>query len=157
MSRQIVKGLTVMTLIVGLALATAAISANAQVSNQVRVDVPFKFIVGERTLNQGTYVVTDASVSGELLLVRGNDSKSNAYLLARRTSGGRNKKPARMVFHRYGEQYFLAEVWSNPDNGKLIEKSKAEKELEQQLVSNGSKSDVAKKAYETVEVVAIVR
>ena len=56
---------------------------------------------------------------------------------------------AKLVFHRVGNSYFLAEVWrSSTAEGMIVPTSKQEKELEKELqASNGHKG-----GYEEVVV-----
>jgi hypothetical protein len=62
-----------------------------------------------------------------------------------------------MVFHRYGQQYFLAEVWSGASHGRQLMQSKRERNLRQELASNELKSDSVRSSYEVVEIAALVR
>jgi hypothetical protein len=62
---------------------------------------------------------------------------------------------ARLVFHRYGQRYFLAEVWNGADKvGRQLMKSRDELAIERELASISSKSEMAQSCYETVEVLA---
>ena len=146
-----------LTLVVGLVLATAVIPANGQLtSSRVNAVIPFDFIVGGKTLPSGKYTVTAATNDGEGLRIATRDGKSSVYRLSNLiTDNGRNGK-ARMVFRRYGQQYFLAEVWSGGNSGRQLRPSKRERSLQQELASNASKSDSGKGTYEIVEV-ALVR
>ena len=67
------------------------------------------------------------------------------------------KSNPRLVFHRYGEQYFLAEIWNGDFTGRQLMRSSKEKALQRDLATIASKSDHAAKTYELVEVVAIAR
>jgi hypothetical protein len=70
----------------------------------------------------------------------------------------KDKKHARLVFHRYGERYFLAEVWSGLDvSGRQLVKSQEERAIEQELANLATNGNSAAAAYEVVELVAIVR
>jgi hypothetical protein len=143
-----------LTLVVGLVLATVVVSANGQsTSILVTADIPFDFIVGDKTLPSGEYTVRSAASNG--LKISGEESSvMRLSNLAVETSKKRN---ARLVFHRYGQQYFLAEVWSGDHYGRQLLQSKKERYLRHELASNTSKSDSAKAGYEIVEVVAQVR
>lgn len=156
MSKQIVKSFTMLTLVVGLVLAAVVVSANGQsTSILVTADIPFDFIVGDKTLPSGEYTVRSASSNGLKISSRGEESSAMRLSnLAVETSKKRN---ARLVFHRYGQQYFLAEVWSGDHYGRELLQSKNERHLRHELGSNASKSDSAKASYEIVEVVAQVR
>jgi hypothetical protein len=156
MSKQIVKSLTMLTLVVGWALAATVVSANGQSrSTLARADIPFDFIVANKTLPSGKYTVTAATSNG--VTVRSHDGKSSAIRLSNLVPDNSEKRTAKMVFHRYGQQYFLAEVWSGDDYGHKLMQCKKERILRWELAANGSKSDSVKGSYEIVEVVAQVR
>ena len=80
-------------------------------TNSTRFDIPFNFQVGKEKLPAGDYLF---STRGSTLVIRKIDG-SNAVMTA--TNGmddplavGR----AQLVFHRYGDRYFLAQAWA-PD------------------------------------------
>ena len=153
MSKQIVKSLTMLTLAVGLTLAAVVVSANGQsASILVTADIPFDFVVGDKTLPSGEYTVRSAASNG--LKISSRDGESSVMRLSNLAVETSKKRNARMVFHRYGQQYFLAEVWTGDHYGRELLQSKKERYLRHELASNASKSD---SAYEIVEVVAQVR
>ena len=155
MANQIVKSPTMLTLVVGLVLAAAVVSANGQsTSVVVTADIPFDFIVADKTLPSGKYTVRSASADGMALKISSLDGESSAMRLSNLAVATGKKRNAKMVFHRYGQQYFLAEVWSGDNYGRQLLKSKRERHLRQELASNAAKSD---EAYEIVEVVGQIR
>jgi hypothetical protein len=157
MSSRILKNFTMLALVVGLALATALVSANAQSTSIVRANIPFDFIVGDKTLPAGKYTVNSAASDGQALSIRTSGGKSLALVLTHYAAERSQKRIARMVFHRYGQQYFLAEVWSGASHGRQLMQSKRERNLRQELASNELKSDSVKSSYEVVEIAALVR
>src|SRR4030095_12507113 len=105
MRKQMLKGFTMFMLIMGLALATAAISANAQ-SLKARANVPFDFVVGDMTLTAGDYTIASITMAGDTLRIASRDMSQTAARLTITASGtSRNSK---VVFHRYGQPYLLA-------------------------------------------------
>ena len=156
MSSRILKNLTMLALVVGLALATTSVSANGQSKSIVSADIPFDFIVGNKTLAAGKYMVNSATGDGQALNIRRREGKSAVLVLTHEATEQSKKPIARMVFHRYGQQYFLAEVWSGDQYGRKLLQSKRERNLRRELASNGSKSDSVTSSYEIVEV-ALVR
>ena len=152
MANQIVKSLTMLTLVVGLVLAAAVVSANGQAATFVTADVPFDFIIADKTLTSGKYMVREATTNA--VKISTPEGKSTVIRLSNLAIDKSKKRTARMVFHRYGQQYFLAEVWSGDNYGRQLLKCKRERHLRQELASNASKSDAA---YEVVEVVAQIR
>lgn len=157
MKRELLKGFTMLMLIVVIALATAVASANAQ-SNKVVADIPFEFSVGYKTMAAGEYSVQAVVTAGDGLMIQSADGKTSALRLSEATERMKIKTHARLVFHRYGERYFLAEVWNGTDtSGRQLMKSLEERAIESELASISSKSETAQTTYETVEVVATFR
>jgi hypothetical protein len=155
MAKQILKGFTMLTLIVGLAFVSAVASAKGQ-STQAVAKVPFEFIVGGKTLPSGQYTVSALSDTNKAaMVIRG---RSSAIRLTNEIQTNKNKEQARLVFHRYGEHYFLSEVWMGADsNGRQLVKSRQEGSIERELASLGSKSKLAQNTYAVVEIVATLR
>ena len=155
MSNQIVKTLSMLTLVVGLALATGVKSANGQItSHAVSASIPFDFIVGDKTLSAGSYIVSSATNDGSGLRIQKSNRKSATFTLSNTVSEKSQRAKVRMVFHRYGEQYFLAQIWSGDGYGRELRRSKLEPKVRQEVASNNSTSAGS---YQVVEVVAMLR
>ena len=157
MKKELLKGFTMVMLVVALALATAVASANAQSANRIAADIPFDFSVGYKIMPAGGYTVKPVSASNALM-IQTADGTMAAVRLSDETERVKNIPQARLVFHRYGERYFLAEVWNGFDKtGRQLLKSQEESSLESELASISAKSETAKNTYETVEVLAVLR
>jgi hypothetical protein len=156
MSHQIVKSFSMLILVVGLALGTAVVSANAQSSTRVVADVPFEFIVADRTLPAGNYDIRAMFDNGHGLLIRSRDAKASAIRMTTPLIGNGKEVKAKLVFHRYGQTYFLAEVWNGDPDGRQLRKCSKERALQKEQ-TNIAKADFATQGYELVEVVAALR
>ena len=122
---------SVMTM--GLLLVLIAVSAHAQelLVRQITVDVPFAFSVGQETLPAGTYVVSETPTT---IMLRSTDGRQTVRVLAMWKTGNGQKNGAKLVFHRYGEQYFLSEVWlSAYGRGSELGKARAEREVARKI------------------------
>ena len=151
MSNQIVKRLAMLTLVVGLALAGATVSANGQSASMfVTADIPFDFIVANKTLASGKYTVRETSANANALTIRSDDGKSAVIRLSNSAVEKSKERNARLVFHRYGQQYFLAEVWSGDNYGQKLLRCDKERHARQEFLAS-------KGGYEIVEVVAQLR
>jgi len=161
MRREFLKGFTMLVLIVTLALATAVVSANGQsTANKVVANVPFEFSVGYKALPAGSYSVQSVVSAGDGLLIQSTDGKMSALRLSEATQPIKEKSQARLVFHRYGERYFLAEVWNGVDNtGRQLTKSQEERAIANELMLASAKENAhaANAIYEIVEVTALLR
>jgi len=109
-----------------LALALICSTSPAQMPDPgTQVNVPFAFQVGSTHFAPGTYILSN--VQDHVLYVQGR--KHSALAMSWHES---SEKPARIseaVFHQYGNQYFLSEVWTKGSTNYLsCPPSKAEKE-----------------------------
>jgi hypothetical protein len=114
-----------------LAVLAAAPAVPAQAS-ELTFAIPFRFVVNDQTLAPGRYHVTS---EWSTLLVRGY--KDGAAVMTIRAESGRDSAP-RLVFHRYGERYVLAEAWMDNGSGRVIPASRAERELMESVRREGS-------------------
>ena len=158
MKKELLKGLTMLMLIMVLALATAVASAHAQPANKVVADIPFEFSVGYKTLPAGAYSVKILAAAGDALMIQSADGQTSALRLSQPTEEIKANTHARLVFHRYGERYFLAEVWTGAGRvGRQLLQSQEERAIERELASIAAKGAPARDAYERIEVVAALR
>lgn len=156
MDKETLKGLGIFTLMVALAILTAVVSANAQSRNRVIANIPFGFVVGDKTLPAGEYGLIPATAADEALMVQ-NIESGNTFVRLTEPTMAMTGTRARLVFHRYGQAYFLAEVWNGETIGRQLTKSRQERAIERELASIPSKCDLAQSAYQTIEVVAVLR
>lgn len=158
MKRELVKGTTMVVIVVAIAMAAAVTSANAQSAKKVAADVPFDFVVGDRTLNAGEYTLKSTTSPDNGLIIQNASGKSAAMRLTFPIEPGKNERSAKLVFHRYGQRYFLTEVWTGAGNvGRHLLKSRQEKAIDRELSTIASKSEFAEACYEIVEVAAVLR
>jgi len=148
MKKEMLKGFTMLMLIVALALATAAVSASAQSRNEVRASIPFEFVVGDKTLPAGEYNVR--AITRDALLIQGTENGKSAIRLSNETEKSKRSMYSRLVFHCYGQKYFLAQVWNGEMAGLELAKSRQERAIERE-------SNLAQTMYKTIEVVAVRR
>jgi len=158
MRKQSLKGFTMLMLSVTVSFMTAVTSANAQSSRMVVADIPFDFNVGGKVLTAGEYTVKAFNANGDALAISNKQSNKTAIRLTLSIEAGRAPEQTKLVFHRYGQRYFLSEVWSAGERtGRMLHKSREERAIESQLAAIPSKSELASSAYEIVEIVAMVR
>ena len=111
-------------LLLGMLLATA--TAYAQ-NTTVKADVPFKFVVAGRTMPKGEYTIRRLDPTDHALSITGEGQKPSIFLTHSCLSLKSVK--TKLVFDRYGDQYFLSEIWTegNPAGYQL---TKTRRELE---------------------------
>jgi len=110
------------------ACAVLAVSClSAQSDHKTTAAVPFDFMVGNRHMPAGTYDITSGQST---LLVRGEDNGSASFAIAISAYAAKTQEQAKLVFKRYGERYFLSQVWyPGSDQGRQLQVSKVEREL----------------------------
>ena len=113
-----------------LSLLLVAGSAIAQTVH-VRADVPFNFAVGDKTFPAGAYDVGSIDiVNTKILRLQSRDGNSSMIV---GSNAAQNLKPAdktKLVFNRYGNRYFLSEIWVNgATRGHQLPKTSREKEM----------------------------
>jgi hypothetical protein len=114
-----------------LALAmVVSISPMAQAQNRTRANVPFEFSLEQKAMPAGLYEI--GALNGSVLVVRNLETK-DARLVIQSMHVEANAAAiphAKLVFHKYGEQYFLAEIWNGQSSiGVAFPESKQEKEM----------------------------
>jgi len=158
MKRQVAKALTMLIAVVVLALASSAV-ANGQSGRQLKAQIPFDFIVADRTLRSGQYEVNNANSAGDVLAIRDAAGKSQAMRLTSAVvSNDRRDMKAKLVFHRYGSTYFLSQVWlAGNSTGREFARTKQERAAEKELKKIAAYHGDLKPVYEVVEVIASAR
>jgi hypothetical protein len=111
--------------LLGLLLATAA--AFGQTA-RVKADIPFDFVVRGVSLPAGEYMIGPANSVETAIEVRGEAMTQLA--LAEHTTAANPPKTTKLVFHRYGNRYFLSQIWAAGNTaGTEIGASPLESEL----------------------------
>ena len=109
----------------GAVAVTSASHGFAQ-DTEMRVNVPFAFHNGSQRMPAGVYNVK--MESEHVILLRGY---STSGFVTTNPEIGKPSNKGKLVFQRYGDQYFLREVWpANSETGQKCAKSKLEREVE---------------------------
>jgi hypothetical protein len=146
MKNQVLKIFSMLSLAV--TLAGAAVYANP--AGPVRANIPFDFSVGNKTLPAGVYTFAPTTTPA-LLLIRREDGRTGALIQTQGVQARREQAQTKLVFRRYGDHYFLAQLWTAGDsNGLELWKSRTERDL-----IKSRSNYLAKNAVEP-EVVCIV-
>jgi len=81
----------------------------------LRVEVPFEFVAGGVNLPAGEYDVLHVMNPGTIMLRnRNGHGLAVVHVFVSPTTTG--KSSTKLVFNRYGEKYFLSQVWTEQDN-----------------------------------------
>ena len=103
---------TTRTLITIVLLLTAA-TLFAQVENRplMKANIPFSFTVYNQTLPAGVYFVLTVTSERSIRLTSA-DGKHSAIVSDLPNYANTPSENSRLVFHKYGNEYFLAQVWT---------------------------------------------
>ena len=105
--------------ILGIFLAFAVASVNAQTPSKVQVNIPFEFSAGKTTLPAGVYTIK--RMSGNNVTLRNEDGHSSVILNAPVTNNSTDPNAVeRVVLERYGDQFALAQIWLTADSGRQV-------------------------------------
>lgn len=125
------------TRVLSIGIALAAVAAVHAQEKTVTANVPFSFYMGSSAMAQGAYSVNELS-HGAVVCLRSNEAAK--AVTAHEIGGNKTMEPGRLVFHRYGNTYFLAEIWTGDSSiGEALAMSPREKEL----AHNGSSPTLA--------------
>ena len=127
-----------LSLAMSLALLMSA-AAQAQTTHMI-VTVPFEFTAGNVQLPAGEYEVEAMGPwGGSTLSVHNVNSNAGSVVLSNSCQSKKPAADAKLVFYRYGHQYFLAQVWNrNSVVGSQIQINPRQTEL----AKNQSKDQV---------------
>ena len=146
-------------------LTLGAETGQAQTSsNQFKSYIPFQFNIGEQTLPAGEYRIERINrlTSLEILVVRHVATGRSMFVTASSTEGKREEM-TQLVFHRYGEISYLAQLKGVEPNLSLeLFESRAERALKrerQKAVRARAAGEVAQNEpeYETVTITLRLR
>jgi len=119
--------------LLGLGLLLATASANAQTIN-LKADIPFNFVVAAGTLPSGEYTIRSEPNSERALALSRAGQKASVFLANPSLSlkGMKASQQTKLVFDRYGDQYFLSEIWVEGSRvGHQLPQSRREVEIAQ--------------------------
>lgn len=139
---------------ISLVVATMAGAAHAQtLADRIKVNIPFDFQIAETKLPAGEYYVRrPPQSSSDTILMMSNVHDGRTIL--RLTSAVQTLEPknkATLVFHRYGDQYFLFQVWpAGGETGRALPKSRSEREAKEKDFVGTNKG----REVETVTIVS---
>jgi hypothetical protein len=134
----------------GLLAVMAAATAYAQMPETVvRASIPFEFSVRGETLPAGVYEIRRMGDQPDCLRISSVDDKHELAIFETEPVEARRISRAEIVFHRYGDSYFLSDVFAGRgQTGRELRPSRQERNLRREMASNNSEPDmVALAAY----------
>ena len=125
MRNQIYSAIAIFAVLLGF----AGVGVQAQAPSRVEVSIPFEFSAGKTTLKPGVYTIK--RMSGNLVSLKSVDNKSSVVLNAPvNLSSTDPEATERLIFNKYGDQYFLAQIWLTADSGRELLRQKKTEQTE---------------------------
>jgi len=156
MNTKLFNLLRMVLVLCAIVLATGVASVHAQtLGYQLKVNIPFDFSVGNKKLPSGQYAIGRATHTDDAVMSvvdeRGR-SKALRTSMPVITLNARNKTT--LVFHRYGDQYFLYQIWpAAGTTGRQFLTSSTEREIRRRLEADAATGKVGKNTQpETVTI-----
>jgi hypothetical protein len=108
-------------------LITATASAQTV---HMRVTVPFNFIVAGSKLPAGEYDIQSFGTDEKLLAIHNLNSRAGILTFSNSCESLNASSSTKLVFHRYGNRYFLSQLWVEGHNvGHQVTPSSRETEV----------------------------
>jgi hypothetical protein len=115
-----------------MVLTFAASTQVARAQDHLVVNVPFDFVAGSTKLPAGEYSVKVQGPLNTLLLIRRAATAESAIIPTNAVVANEPRTESKLVFNRYGDRYFLSQIWTEGNNqGRQVPKSAREKEMAQ--------------------------
>jgi hypothetical protein len=128
-----------------LALASLAPASSAQNTTELRANVPFAFQYGSDHYAAGHYTIR--LISDRFVALHGKSR--SGFAMVQRNDGGAAAK-GKLVFTRYGDRYFLEQIWAPGTDTHLdCVKTAAERRIRKEMT-------VASKIVHSEEPVTLV-
>ena len=113
-----------------LALAFVAATQIVRAQEPLIANIPFAFTAGNMTLPAGEYRVEKMPLNSVMLLIRSTDGSVAKIVPTNGAQANGLQAQSKLIFHRYGNRYFLSQVWvEGYAHGRELPESAKEKEL----------------------------
>jgi len=98
-----------------LLFTSATLFAQTTSQRLMKVDIPFAFSVEDHSLPAAEYLVFTVTPERSIRFIS-TDGKHSAIVNTLPNHASLPLENSRLVFHRYGNEYFLAQVWTAGQN-----------------------------------------
>jgi hypothetical protein len=113
-----------------LMLSMVAASECRAQSRALEANIPFAFEAGNRTMPAGNYRIESMPTGGgSLQVIRSAEGDAKATISTITEAAPDAAAGPGLVFHRYGSQYFLAQIRTGDGRAREIFPSRQEKEV----------------------------
>jgi hypothetical protein len=129
MKKRFIKIFAVLSCILPLALV-----ASAQTNKQTQFDIPYEFVVGDKVMPAGEYIVRGANDQKTAWVIAEKGRKGKTVFLLAGTIDSARMNEAKMTFRQYGDRYFLAE-FTVSDFRVTLPKTEEERFLQREFLA----------------------
>jgi hypothetical protein len=140
MKNDVGKRFTKIGLLVVMIMIAAGTSANAQtLQYKLTANIPFDFTVADKKFEAGEYSFGRAQqTAGDTVVqIRSTDGHASLNRLTVPVLRPTPEDTGTLVFHRYGDEYFLFQIWpAGASTGRALPKSRDEKDAERKVHDN---------------------
>ena len=120
---------------IALIAVLAVGSGYAQSHLKLHADIPFEFVASNVTFPAGHYTVR--VLQPGRVLIQSDDYRNAGIVMTIPKATGRTSEKTKLMFNRYGEKYFLSQIWTQGEGtGRQLLKSRAEREIVAKLKSD---------------------
>ena len=127
------KAIALLVIVVGFAVGVAS----AQFPEPLNFRTPFAFVVGDRLVPAGDYIVRVAQ--RQTLSFSSADGRINVFIHCIPLQKTETESRFKLVFHRYGVHYYISEIWTP---GERIGRTMLQHPSELELAKNGEPQHV---------------
>jgi len=143
MKKQIFRTITMLSFL--LVLAAVSVNAQRKSDNSIAVNIPFDFTIGQTKLPAGNYTLRRIALTSsyDRLVIQSADGRGDNHTgMTRPNRTSQVQKQSKLIFNRYGDQYFLSQVWTaGSDTGRDLFQSRNERNLAKESKLARSKSE----------------
>ena len=121
-----------------LLFAVSSVSVFAQSDRQTVVNIPFDFVVGDKSLNAGKYIIERNKRDSDTVwtITSKNSGVTRKVFLTVAMRSNETQQDTKLVFHRYENTYFLTAFWTAGGNtGRELQQSDRERNLGDKLLA----------------------
>lgn len=121
-----------------LLLTVSSVSVFGQSDRQTVVNIPFNFIVGDKSLSAGQYILERNKRDNDTVWVitRKDTGAGRKVFLTISTRSDNPAEDTKLVFHRYENYYFLTSFSvAGSNTGRELQMSDRERNLDEKLLA----------------------
>lgn len=139
---------------IGFLFVSSAVFAFAQTPS-LKANIPFDFQVNGKTMTAGQYTIAEPTSPRGTVIIRGGQKISAAASLFKAVDASKANTATQLVFRRYGNHYFLAQMQVKGHNSAMeLPTSKAERNVAREL---GGRNLANNKVEPEIVTVALVQ